>query len=186
MATCNPSPMFLKTFIRTLRKNTFFSLLTLIGLALGMSVFLLVALYVHFEKSYESFNPNAATVYRITLETYLNNDRVFSSAENYPEVANVIQELPEVEDVTRLYNLGYKNNVIITNEDAKPQPIAFKQRRFMYADSSFLSLMGYTLSAGDINTALSEPNTTVLTRQSAELYFGNENPIGKMLRMRDD
>jgi putative ABC transport system permease protein len=178
--------MFLKTFIRTLRKNTFFSLLNIIGLALGMSVFLLVALYVQFEKSYESFNPNAATVYRITLETYLNNERVFSSAENYPEVANVILELPEVEDVTRLYNLGYKNNVIITNEDAKPQPIAFKQRRFLYADSSFLSLMGYTLSAGDLNTALSEPHTTVLTKQSAELYFGNENPIGKMLRMRDD
>lgn len=178
--------MFLKTFIRALRKNTFFSLLNIIGLALGMSVFLLVALYVHFEKSYESFNPNAATVYRITLETYVNNERVFSSAENYPEVANVIQELPEVQDVTRLYNLGYKNNVIITNEDAKPQPIAFKQRRFLYADSSFLSLMGYTLLAGDINTALSEPHTTVLTKQSAELYFGNENPIGKMLRMHDD
>ncbi|RAV97869.1 ABC transporter permease [Pseudochryseolinea flava] len=178
--------MFLKTFIRTLRKNTFFSLLNIVGLALGMSVFLLVALYVQFEKSYESFNPNATTTYRITLETYLNNERVFSSAENYPEVANVIKELPEVEDVTRLYNLGYKNNVIITNEEATPQPIAFKQRKFLYADSSFLSLMGYTLSAGDINTALSEPHSTVLTKQSAERYFGKENPIGKMLRMRDD
>jgi putative ABC transport system permease protein len=82
--------------------------------------------------------------------------------------------------------MGYKNNVIITNEEAKPDPVAIKQRRFLYADSSFLALMDYPLISGDPKTALAEPFTAVVSEQYARMYFGNEDPIGKTLRLRDD
>lgn len=178
--------MFLKTFVRTFNKNRFFFLLNVFGLALGMSVFLLIALYIKFESSYEDFNPSASSVYRIALEVYRNEERLQSSAENYPALTHALAELPEVADVARAYNLGYKNNVIITNEHGSHGPIAIKQWRFLYADSSFLPVMGYTLAAGDIRTALAEPNKAVITKAYAKLYFGNENPIGKELHMRDD
>lgn len=177
----------LTTAWRSLLKNKFFSLLNIIGLAVGMTVFLLIAQYAHFERSYENFIPNAENIYRVKLETYLNNQLINSSAENYPGVGPALKnEFPEVIGFARLYNMGYKNNVIITNEEAQPDPIAFKQHRFLYADSSFLPLMGYTMIAGDAKTALAHPLCAVISEKYARMYFGNEDPIGKSLRLQDD
>jgi putative ABC transport system permease protein len=61
-----------------------------------------------------------------------------------------------------------------------------KQRKFLYADAPFLPMMGYALTRGDVKTALEEPNTAVLTQAMAAFYFGDADPIGKMLRLRDD
>lgn len=177
----------LLTAWRSLIKNKFFSALNIIGLATGMAVYFLIAQYVRFEKSYETFVPHAENIYRVTLTTYLNNELAFSSAENYPGVGPALKsELPEVTGFARLYNLGYKNNVIITNEEAIPNAIAFKHRRFLYADSAFLPMMGYPLLRGDDATALASPNTAVISETYARMYFGTEDPIGKMLRLQDD
>lgn len=171
---------------RNFTKDKFFASLNIVGLAIGMSVFLLIALYVKFEKSYEDFVPDAASVYRVDLHSYVNNELMVSSAENYPAVGPALaNELPEVLSYARLYNMGYKNNVIITNEDA-PQPIAIKHRKFLYADSAFLPMMGYQLLHGDVTTALAQPNSAVITQHYARLYFGDQNPIDKNLRMQDD
>ncbi|MBS1952366.1 MAG: acidobacterial duplicated orphan permease [Cytophagales bacterium] len=177
----------LTTAWRSLLKNKFFSLLNTIGLAVGMAVFLLIAQYVHFERSYEDFIPGAENIYRVKLESYLNNQLVMSSAENYPGVGPALKaEFAEVTGYARLYNMGYKNNIIITNEDARPSPIAFKHRRFLYADSSFLPMMGYVMVAGDAKTALAHPFNAVISEKYARMYFGNEDPIGKSLRLQDD
>jgi putative ABC transport system permease protein len=175
------------TAIRSLKKNKFFSFLNIIGLAIGMAVFLMISQYIYFESSYENFIPDREKIYRVGLTTYLNNELVMNSAENYPGVGPaLVNELPEVEAYARLYNMGYKNNVIITNEDAAPQPIAFKLRKFLYADSSFLSLMNYPMVSGDAKTALAQPLTAVISAKYAKMYFGNEDPIGKTLRLQDD
>lgn len=173
--------------IRNLLKHKGSSLISVLGLSIGMAVFLLIAQYVHFEKSYEDFIPQSDQIYRVTLEQYLNDELQIESAENYPGVGPALKkEFPEVEAYARLYNMGYKNNVIITNQEAAGGPIAFKQRRFMYADSSFLSLMGYPLIQGDPLTALAEPMRAAISAEYAKLYFGEENPIGKFLHMQDD
>lgn len=177
----------LLTALRSLKKNKFFSILNILGLGIGLAVFLLIAQYVTFERSFESFVPDADNIYRVSLTNYANNELIFSSAENYPGVAHALRsDLPEVVDCARLYNMGYKNNVIITYEDAKPDPIAFKHRRFLYADSSFLPMMGYPMVSGNVTTALAEPFTAVISEQYAKMYFGNEDPMGKMLHLQDD
>jgi len=110
-----------------------------------------------------------------------------ASAENYPGVGPALQtELPEVVSYARLYNMGYKNNVVITNENAKPDPIAFRQRRFLYADSTFLPMMGYEMAKGNAKDALAAPFTAVISEKYAKMYFGKEDPIGKTLHLRDD
>ena len=173
--------------LRSLKKDKLFSVLNIAGLAMGMSVFLLIGLYVQFEKSYEAFIPDHQNIYRLSLTTYINNELAITSAENYPAAGPAIkEELPEVEDYARLYNLGYKNNVIITYEEAKPDPVALRQRRFLYADSSFLSMMQYPMVSGDPKTVLSQPFTAVLSETYSKLYFGHDDPVGKMIRMQDD
>jgi putative ABC transport system permease protein len=178
--------LFLTAF-RSLKKNKFFSLLNITGLAIGMAVFLLIAQYVQFEKSYENFVPGNEDIYRVSLEAFDKNELVMATAENYPGVGPALKtELPEVVTYARLYNMGYKNNVIITNENAKPDPIAFRQRRFLYADSTFLPMMGYEMVKGNAAQALAEPFSAVISEHYANMYFGKEDPIGKTLRLRDD
>jgi len=177
----------LLTALRNLRKNKFFSALNILGLGIGMAIFLLIAQYVHFEKSYETFIPGKENIYRVKFEMYVNNNLEMASAENYPGAGPALKnELPEVVTFARLYNMGYKNNVIITNENAKPDPIAFRQRRFLYADSTFLPMMGYPMVKGNARTALAEPFTAVISETYAKMYFRNEDPIGKTLRLKDD
>jgi putative ABC transport system permease protein len=178
---------YFKTAFNNLLRNKAYTLLHILGLGVGMAVFLLIAQYVKFEHSYEDFVPDRQNTYRVSLETYLNNDLTAASAENYPAVGPALQrEFPEVTAFARLYNLGYKNNVVITNEDAKPIPIAIKVHRFLYADSAFLPMMGYRLLEGDAATALAQPFTAVVSETYARMYFGSGDPIGKTLHMHDD
>jgi putative ABC transport system permease protein len=175
------------TAVRSLAKNKFFSFLNVLGLSIGIAVFLLISLYVTFERSYENFIPDKENIYRVGLTSYVNGEPVFSSAENYPGVGPALKkELPEIVSFARLYNMGYKNNVIITNEDAKPDPIAIKHRRFLYADSSFLAMMGYPMVSGEARTALAQPFNAVISEKYARLYFGNTDAVGKSLRLQDD
>ncbi len=172
---------------RGLRKNAFSTALNSIGLAIGMAVLLLIAQYVHFEKSFENFIPGNENIYRVTLQTYNANKLTMASAENYPGVGPAMKnEFPEVADFARLYNMGYKNNVVITRKDARPGPIALKQTRFLYADASFLPMMNYTMVKGNAKTALATPLTAVISEDCARIYFRNEDPIGKTLLMQDD
>ena len=177
----------LLTAFRNLKKNLFFSFLNILGLAVGMAVFLLIAQYVNFERSYENFIPNKENIYRVSLETYRNNQLILATAENYPAVGPAMKnEIPGVESYARLYNMGYKNNVVITNENSKPDQIAFKQRKFLYADSSFLPMMGYQMLEGSASKALAEPKTAVISEKYAQMYFGKTDPVGKTLHMKDD
>lgn len=177
----------LLTAFRSLKKNKFFSLLNIVGLGIGMAVFLLIGLYVKFERSYEDFIPGKENIYRVKLDSWLNNELVLSTAENFPGVGPALKnELPGVVGYARLYNVGYKNNVIITNKDARPEPVAFKQKHFLYADSSFLPMMGYAMVKGDARTALARPLTAVISEKYAALYFKQEDPIGKTLLLQDD
>jgi putative ABC transport system permease protein len=177
----------LLTAFRNLKKNKFFSVLNITGLAVGMAVFLLIMQYTRFERSYENFIPDRENIYRISLSSYRNNELISASAENYPAVGPAAKnEIPEITSYARLYNMGYKNNVIITNENAKPGPIALKQRRFLYADSAFLPMMGYEMVKGNASKALAEPLTAVISEKYAQMYFGKEDPVGKTLHLHDD
>jgi len=173
--------------IRSLKKNKFFSLLNISGLAIGMAVFLLIAQYVQFEKSYEDFIPGNENIYRVKLEAYDKNELIMATAENYPGVGPALQtELPEVVSYARLYNMGYKNNVVVTYKEARPEPVAIKQHHFLYADSTFLPLMKYEMMKGNAATALAEPNTAVVSEKYASIYFKKQDPVGKTLVMQDD
>ena len=173
--------------LRNLRKNRFYSFINVLGLAVGVAGFLLIAQYVVFERSYDRFHTGGDQIYRVQLDQYQNDELMLASAENYPGAGPALAaELPEVLDYTRLYNMGFKNNVVITYEEAADGPVAFKLERFMYADSSFFSVFSFSLMQGDRRTVLAEPFTAVVSETYAKRFFGDEDPVGKMLRLQDD
>ncbi len=178
---------YLKIALRSLLKNRVFSIINILGLAIGIAAFVLLNHYVNFENSYENFLANSNSIYRVTLDRYANNELATSTAENYPGVGPAMKsDIPEVEDYARLYNAPTKVNVIISNEEVAENPVKLKQKKFMYADSSFLPMFGYQLKDGDVNTALAKPNTAVISESLAKMYFAEADPIGKILRMQDD
>lgn len=177
----------LKTAFRNLWKQKGFTLLNTVGLAIGVGACLLILQYVNFEWSYENFHKNADNIYRVALEQYQNGEAAFKSAENYPGLAPaMLEEIPEVKSVARMYNLGAKNNMVVTYEGAPTGPVKFKQKRLLYADSSFLPMFSFEMIAGTPETALAEPFKMVITESYAKRYFGEENPLGKMLHLQDD
>ena len=105
---------------RSLKKNKFFSLLNISGLAIGMAVFLLIAQYVRFEKSYEDFIPGKEKIYRVKLEAYDKNELIMATAENYPGVGPALQtELPEVVGYARLTRVSTYGIPIIPIADGR-------------------------------------------------------------------
>ncbi|MCB0655947.1 MAG: ABC transporter permease [Saprospiraceae bacterium] len=177
---------YLLTALRNLWRRKGMSALNLFGLTLGITIFLLIAQYASFELSYDRHYPQSDLIYRVGLEQYQNGELVQASAENYPALGPaLLRDFPEVNAFARLYNLGAKNNIVVTYE-TPGQKIAFKQKRLLYATDSFLDLFGYQMVAGDRSRALEEPFKMVISQSTASKYFGDSNPIGKYLRMQDD
>ncbi|WP_420578111.1 ABC transporter permease [Ekhidna sp.] len=178
---------YLLTSFRHLLKQRFFTFLNVLGLAIGLSAFWLINHYVTYERSYENFIENGDDIYRVQLDVYRNGELVYKSSENYAGVGAALkQEYPEVVEYARLYNMGSKNNVIITWEQGPNGPVVFKQQKFLYADAPILKMFSYEMVQGDREKALEEPFTIAISETMAKNYFGDEDPMGKTLRLEDD
>ncbi|MEP7252380.1 MAG: ABC transporter permease [Ginsengibacter sp.] len=170
---------YFKVAWRNLLKNKIFSLINLTGLAIGLSCFLLIALYVMDELSYDRFYPNAENIYR------LNSDLLFGGAElHITETSDMIgqtlkKDYPEVLEYTRIYNntgskLIRKGNTYI------------EERNVANADSTFFTVFQLPVVEGDAKTALNEPNTVVISESVAKKYFETTHAVGKTIETNDE
>jgi len=166
---------YLKIAIRNLAKRKGYSLLNILGLAIGITCCLLIFQYVSFEKSYENFNAAAPAVVRLRLDSYRQGELQWKSATSYPAIGPTLKkEYPEVQDYCRLMDAE-----LLLSNDAKN--ILFSEKKGYYADASAIDMLGVDLKEGDPKTALDAPDKMILSEATAKKYFGNENPIGKKL-----
>lgn len=168
-------------FVRNLRRQKLFSLINLLGLTVSISSTLLIFLYVQHEFSYDDFHPNTDRLYRVnqTLIWAENDDSQFSRTG--PGVAVALkEELPEVELVTSLHTPG---NFIISYTKPNQEVVAFEEDKILAADTNFFAVFNFPLLQGDARSAFAQANTLVMTESTAKRYFGNDNPIGKLVRL---
>lgn len=167
--------LYIKTFFRDLVKNKIYFSFNLFGLVVGFLASIFIFLNVFFENSYDSMHKNAKNIYRISLAKYQGSTLLFNSAMTYPVLGPYVNEnMPEVTSFLRLK--GENGFVGIKDSDVR-----HKEFEIFYADESFFEFFTFPLVQGNVSTALSEPNTVVLTESTAKKYFGNENPIDKVL-----
>jgi putative ABC transport system permease protein len=170
-------------FLRNMRRQKLFSTINLLGLTAGIVSTLLIYLYVQHELSYDRFHANADRIYRIN-QTFIwgeHDDHLFSSTG--PGVAYALDaEIPEVEQVTRLHPTG---NFLVSYTDTKHEAHAFDESKILAADSNFFSVFTFPLVKGSATTALSLARSVVLTEETARRYFGNEDPMGKLMEVKD-
>jgi len=164
---------YLLTALRNLKKTKLFSLINILGLAIGMAACLLILHYVNFENSYDTFNKNADRIYRIRYERYGEDGSAQKFASCAPPVGYLIRERhSEVEKLGRVlhYNAG------VSYEDIK-----FMEEKMYFAEPQFFEIFDFNFISGNPVIELAEPNKTFISQSTANKYFGNENPVGKIL-----
>ncbi len=163
---------FKVAWVNLLRNKTV-SFINIFGLALGMSLCLLIITIVKDQFSFDEFHPGADRIYRINTESIRKNGSTEDYASSpYALAAYLSQNNSSVEKVVPLAS-ALKGDAV-----ANGKQLAVSG---MMTNREFLDVFGFTLLSGDKNIVLNEPNTIVLTQKTAEKFFGKINPLGKII-----
>lgn len=169
---------YFKIAWRNLIRHKGFSLINIVGLAIGLSCCVLVSLFIIDELSYDKYNKNAGQIYRVVKDFVNDDGSKLPDATTPPAIAAAIQkDIPEIEHVTRLFP-GWGNKFYVRNGEKK-----FIEENLYRADSSVFDVFTFKFLQGNPATALKTPDDIVLTETIAKKYFGNKNPIGKTLEI---
>ncbi|MEJ0034144.1 MAG: ABC transporter permease [Bacteroidota bacterium] len=156
-----------------------FTILNLLGLTIGIATCLAIGLYVYDESTYDTFYPKGDRIYRVNYPMIW-GDWNTQFASTGPGVAEaMIEDIPDFEQVARMYNPG--ESTIRINGD---QPNTFVESNFYWADSNVFKIFDFPFIAGDPATALTKPNGVVVTQRTAQRYFGNDDPMGKLIEWK--
>jgi putative ABC transport system permease protein len=179
---------YFKTAWRTLSKNKTFSVINVLGLAIGISASLVIYLIATYDLSFDKFEKDKDRIYRVVFTLVASGEKYYFSGATYPLAPAIKNEIAGLDAVVPFST--FNNNPKISMPAANvAEPIVFKnQNGFVYADENYLNLIGYNWLAGSVKTSLQQPYQTVLTQSAAALYFPNLHPdqiIGKHFYMDD-
>ncbi|HEY5916318.1 MAG TPA: ABC transporter permease, partial [Chryseolinea sp.] len=161
---------------RKIWRSKLFASLNIMGLSLGIVSFILIDLYVRYEKSFDEFR--SPQVYRVAQYGFQNNAEIGKSAQWVPALAPAFKnDLPDVTDAARLAHTG----PFMADPVMQAGEKIFRESKIYYADSSFLELFSYEMMAGSAATALALPDQVTLSQSAAKRYFGNEEPMGQTM-----
>ena len=167
---------YLKIALRNLLKHKSFSFINISGVAIGLACFLLLAIYVKDELSYDRYNANAERIYRLS-RTFLSKDGTVSLRLGHaaPPFGPLIkQDFPEVEQVVRLLE---------TDALVRYGELLFNEENMFAAEANLFKVFSFDVLNGNPDKALENPFSIMFSRPMAEKYFGKENPIGKTVRL---
>lgn len=164
------------TFIRQITRGNFYTIFNLTGLSIGIAACLMIFLYVADELRFDRHHENAGSVYRLLTR---NPKTGSASAIQRGVMYDYLDgHLPGVEKMGRIL---YTKRTFST-----PEEEPFEEDGFYAIDPEILDILTFEFIQGDPSTALSSPNSLILTKPTAEKYFGNTDPIGKTLVMDND
>ena len=160
--------------IRQLLRQKFTTIVNLIGMTVGFICCIVIGLYIKNEVSYDNFHEKRDNIYRV-LTSYPEND--YKSAHvSYRIADDLAKNVSGVVSSARLYSLWGPYNITYNN-------ISYNESNLYYVDSSVVDIFTFRFLWGDSISALNEPGTAIISRSAALKYFGNENPLGKSLKL---
>jgi putative ABC transport system permease protein len=169
---------YFKSAVRNLLRDKTNTLISIIGLAVGMSCCLLIGIYIHDEISYNKFNSGINEIYRVNWITKDNSGTSTGASTPVPFAQNLQAGIPDIEKIGRIY----QRNGEMESED----PVGAGKQRFQelgiyFTDNDICNIFSIHFLEGDPKTALTTPNSVVITEETGHKYFGTDNPLGKNL-----
>jgi len=164
--------------VRNMRKQSGHVLLNVAGLAIGVTSFLFITLYVIHELSYDRFHKNYENIYRLKVVGVMAGGKLDQAVTAAPMAQAMLNDYPEVLHATRFTQMGAW--LIGFGENR------FNEDRVLFADSTFFDVLDFKLLKGDPKTALARPKSMVMTEEYARKYFGNLDPIGQQVTVESD
>jgi len=165
---------YLKIALRNMKRHKTFSIINISGLIVGLTCFILIFLYVRYEKSYDTFHENSDRIFRVATQDAGNmakgNDTWASTSAALAPM--LMDEFPEVRAATRFSPV---DRLLLTKEDK-----SFYERG-LFADEYFFDVFSFQLIRGNKKRILDNPDSIVISKRIAMKFFGNENPVGKTL-----
>ena len=164
--------------LRSVRKQPGYIALNIGGLAVGMTSFLFITLYVADELSYDRFHKNYENIYRVKVIGRMAGGEINQAITAAPMAQAMLKDYPEVLQATRVRGMG---DWLIRFGDKK-----FNEEGVLFADSTFFDVFGFILLKGDPSTALVRPRSMILTEEYAKKYFGDNDPMGQRMNVESD
>jgi putative ABC transport system permease protein len=164
--------------LRSVRKQPGYIALNIGGLAVGMTSFLFITLYVIDELSYDRFHKNYENIYRVKVIGRMAGGEINQAITAAPMAQAMLKDYPEVLQATRVRGMG---DWLIRFGDKK-----FNEEGVLFADSTFFDVFGFILLKGDPSTALVRPRSMILTEEYAKKYFGDNDPMGQRMNVESD
>lgn len=164
---------YLKIAFRNIIRQKFYSVINILGLAIGLTICLLILLFVKDEMSFDKGHAKADRIYR-TLMEYKQNDGSMKSPINPYRLAPALEvDFPDLENIIR-FSPAF--GALVANGD-----VQYQEQRMFFVDKDVFEVFDYEMVQGDPKTALAEPFKLILSETTAKKYFGEEDPMGKLL-----
>lgn len=168
---------YIKTTWRNITRHKGYSFINIAGLALGMACCIVIAAYLHFELSFDNFHKNGNSIYRLVEKQFFEGQDEKNLGQSTPWMGETLTEYPEVSMAVNFVNMGtiwtkYKDEMV-------------EIPRALIVDPDIFKVFSFKLLLGNPQTALLEPNTVVITENTAQRIFKDEDPVGKVLQGLD-
>jgi putative ABC transport system permease protein len=168
---------YFKIAWRNLLKNKGLSFINIFGLAIGMAFAMLIGLWIQYETSFDAFHANKNRIAVVRKNTLFNNQKNTGTSVPLPLYDELKRNYPEIKRASRM-------------SWTEPHSVLLGDKKFnkkgIYVDPDFLKMFSFPLIKGNVQTALDDPNSIVLTESLATALFGRENPIGKTLKIDNE
>lgn len=163
-----------KLALRNLVKNKLYTAINIGGLAVSIAVCGILLLYVNSETNYDNYHPNGERTYRMVLDRFYPDHTSYYAITPFSIAEQAAMDFPEIEDFTRIFPAGFGVNVTYNNE-------TFLENNIIASEPNFFEFFGIKLIDGNKDNIFDVPNSIILTEDMATKYFGQENPLGKVL-----
>src|SRR5206468_1776570 len=161
---------YLKTALRNLSRHKGNSFINIAGLVVGFAAFLLIFLVIQYEQSFDDFHANKDNIYRVVRIGKNPINREYRTGVPFPVTPTLRTEIPQLKNAAAIF--GDNNvQVNIKASDGSTQK-KFKEQHVFTAEPQFFKMFDFSLAVGNINSALQEPNSALLTKAVAAKYFG--------------
>lgn len=170
---------YLKISLRNLRKRKLYTGINLIGLTVAIVSFLAICLYIQHEWSYDKMYADYDRIYKFNQEFISQGESQLVSSTPSSLIPTLIEEIPEVETGTLVFDLSIFSSVLIDAGEGNQE-----EQSFAFVDENYFRVFDFELLSGNPELVLSEPNQIVLTKSTAERYYGNTSSAsGKVLKV---